>query len=261
MKAKQLFVKDCIRLVLLVCLSSFFNTSVYAGVENRPINTDDAYTLDKGVFTISLGSVFTREANHDKEIDLNIDLGYGITDRLEITADIPFVFLNPEAGINEEGIGDISVRPEYMFLEERENIPAMSLAATFELQSGDKDKGLGSGATDYSLSLQVSKNFDPVSVHFNLGYTFIGKSKGEDLDNVIFYNFACEYVITGKLTLVGELIGQTNSDPGATNDPMEILAGMIYEITSNVNFDVGFGAGLNNASPDIRVTGGITFEF
>jgi len=157
-----------------VSIGLFLSTSLCnAGVENRPINTDDAYTLGKGSFTLSTGAVYTKD-NGDKETDINIDLGYGITDRFEITVDIPVVFSDPKGANSEEGFGDISLRPEFKFLEESEGAPALSLASTVKLKSGDKDKGLGSGETDYSVSLQASKTFDPISVHFNVGFTFIG---------------------------------------------------------------------------------------
>lgn len=258
---RKLLFNDCIRLVLLVCLAFIFDTSVYAGVENRPINTDDAYTLDKGALTIALGAVFTKADNGDKENNINIDLGYGITDRFEITVDFPFVFSDPKAGSNEEGIGDISVRPEFMFLEETENIPAMSFAATFKFQSGNEDKGLGSGETDYSLSLQFSKDFSPLKCHFNIGYTFVGQPKGETVDDVIFYNLACEYSLNDKLTLVGELIGDTNSNPNQDDNPFEGLIGFVYNINNNLALDFGIGAGFTNASPDILITSGLTYQF
>lgn len=255
-----MLLKNYCRSVLFIYFVFFLSTLVYAGIENRPINTDDAYILDKGVFTTALGVVFTKANNDDEETDLTIDLGYGITDRLEVTANIPIAFTNPKDGSTEEGLSDISIRPEFILIKEEESHPAVSFAANFKTESGNKDKGLGSGETDYSLSLQFSKNFSPLTYHFNIGFTFIGEAEGENVDDVLFYNLAFEYNMNDKLDLMGELIGETNSDPTADDEPFEFLAGLIYSLSDKVALDFGIGAGLTDASPDIRITGGLTYQ-
>lgn len=246
---------------LALIISFIFINPVKAGVENRPLNTDDAYTLSKGEFTAAAGAVFTKADNGDKQTDINIDLGYGITDELEITSDIPMVFFDPKGDNNQEGIGDISLRPELFLITEDKYIPAVSFAGTVKTHSGDEDRGLGSGETDYSLSLQFSKDFSPLKCHFNLGYTFKGQPEGEAVDDVIFYNLGFEYKLNGRIDLVGELVGQTNSDPAANSEPFECLVGFIYSAGENIALDFGIGTGLTSASPDLRVTSGITYSF
>jgi len=123
------------KIFICCAISIIWAFPVNAGVENRPINTDDAYTLDRGVLTASLGAVFTRSETEDEETDITIDLGYGITDRLEVTVDIPIAFTNPKDGSTEEGLSDISIRPEFLLIKEQESLPAISFAATFNLFS------------------------------------------------------------------------------------------------------------------------------
>jgi len=249
------------RVFFCFAISIIWAFPVNAGVENRPINTDDAYTLDKGALTVSLGAVFTRSETEDEETNMTIDLGYGITDRLEVTVDIPIAFTNPKDASTEEGVGDITIRPELLLIEEQESLPAISFAATFKTESGNKDKGIGSGETNYSLSLQFSKNFDPWTYHLNTGFTFIGEAEGENLDNVIFYNLAIEYSVNDKLDVMSELIGETNSDPSSDDEPFEFLLAFIYAVSDKIAWDAGVGAGLTDASPDFRATSGLTYEF
>jgi len=255
-KEKRNIVRLTGAIIGFVLLSRFLS---HAGIENTPLNTDDANTLDKGAFSVSAGGVFTKSRGGDKETDINVDIGYGITEKLEITAGFPFVFSDPKTGGWEKGVGDISLRPELRILKEKK-FPALSVASTVKFDSGNKKKGLGSGETDYSLSLQTTKEFEPLTFHFNLGHIFIGEAKGENLDNVIFYNFASEYALTEQFVLVGEIIGETNSDPMATDDPLEMLIGATYDTPSKVTFYSGLGGGLSDASPDIRILLGVTFE-
>jgi len=253
--------KAILLLPFLICLLCLSTTSSYAGVENRPLNTDDAYTLDEGTITAAIGVVFTRAANRDKETDFNMDLGYGITSRLEITADIPLVFSDPRDGNNEQGIGDIAIRPEFLLTQDKGYIPATSFAITIKTPSGDKDRSLGTGETDYSLALQFSNGLEAAQYHFNIGYTFVGEPKGEATEDVILYNLAFDYMPYPGLLLVGELTGNTNSDPNASDTPLEGLVGFIVEISNSLALDFGIGGGFNNASPDLRVTNGLTYQF
>lgn len=61
-----------------------------AGFENRPLNTDDALTLDKGTGTAAVGGLYLHEDNDDDRFDVPVDLGYGFTENFEITVNIPF---------------------------------------------------------------------------------------------------------------------------------------------------------------------------
>ena len=95
--------KKCLGLIFTIvgCLHSF---EIQGGIENRPFSTADGYTMDQGSYFASLGMLYTDGA--DGEVDVNLDIGFGFTDRFELTAVIPYVFLE-----SEQGLGDISVRP------------------------------------------------------------------------------------------------------------------------------------------------------
>lgn len=236
-------------------------TPLEAGIENRPLNTDDAGTLSAHEFTSAFGMVFTSADDGSEETGLTLDLGYGITDRLEVTVQLPWVSLGPESGSRHAGIGDIQIRPEFRLWEEGTVRPEVSIAGSVKFQNGNDEKGIGSGETDGSLSGQFSKTIVPFTLHLNLGFTAVGQAPGTDLDNVIFYNGAVEFEAAEKLTLVAEITGSTHSDPTSEEDPLEILFGFLYEFSEGFTLDFGIGAGLNNASPDLRVTSGVTYSY
>ncbi len=248
---------------VLFCLAflSVLAVNAEAGIENRPLNTDDAQTLDMDTGTVAFGAAYVNEANGADVLDFPLDLGYGVRKNFEITINIPFSYLNPEPGPDVAGFSDISIRPELNFLQETETLPALSFATVFKLDNGDEARGLGSGAVDYSLSLQASKRFAPVILHVNLGYTFVGEPTGVERDDVVFYNFGAGYTLNPSLTLVGEIVGQTNSDPRGDDDLWEWLAGFIYQPVAGYAFDVGLGTGFTDASPDVRFTIGLTHFF
>lgn len=235
--------------------------SAYAGIENRPLNSDDAYVLPPGAVAVSVGSVYTRAHNDDDQVNLVTDLGVGLLKRLELSATFPYIFFDPETGSNADGFGDITIRPEWMVLSEADLRPAISIAGTIKFDNGNNDKNLGSGAVDYGGSLQVSKTFEALTLHVNVGFTAVGKPTDIEKDDTVSYNVGVEYALTQKLKLVGEMFGQSNADPTATHDPLEWLLGGVFTISKSLALDVGFGTGLNNDSPDLRVTGGLTYTF
>lgn len=241
--------------------STFLNCTlvcaVNAGVENRPINTDDAYTLDKGVFNLSLGATLV-----DRETGLNLNFGYGLTDRFEFTVDIP-VGLPALSLNNEETLGDISIRPEFLLIEEADYIPAFSLAYTIAIKPNlfkDREGGYKLRENIHSVSLQISKDIDRLTCHFNVGYSYENHPNGEALNNSAFYNLACEYSFK-NVSLVGELTGETNSDPNSKVNLLECLVGFAYSINDRLTMDFGLGGGLTTVSPDYRATMGITLSF
>ncbi len=242
-------------------LAGFLTAHAEAGIENRPLNTDDADTLPMDTGTVAFGMAYVNEANGTDVLDFPLDLGFGVRENFEITVNIPFSYVNPEPGPDVAGFADISIRPELKFMEETETLPALSFATVFKLDNGDEGRGLGSGDVDYSLSLQASKRFAPVILHVNLGYTFTGEPRGVERDDVLFYNFGAGYTVSKALTLVGEIVGQTNSDPSGDDDLWEWLGGFIYQPVKNYAFDAGFGTGLTGSSPDVRFTIGMTHFF
>lgn len=230
-------------------------THAVAGIENRPLDTDDAFTLDKGEFVFAVGGTYTEADNGDDQYDLPVDFGYGLTDTFEITVDFPYSFIdfNSSQG-NESGFGDISLRPEWNFFKGNDSLPALSLAYVLKFDNGDADKNIGSGAVDHSLLLQATQTFFETALHFNLGYTFVGEPAGTSQDNTLSYKLAGEHPVMDSLTLVGEIVGQTTSDPsGEADNPLEWLLGFVFDFNNGYAMDIAGGAGLTSENPNIRV--------
>jgi len=234
-------------------------THAVAGIENRPLDTDDAFTLDKGEFSFAFGGTYTEADNGDDQFDLPVDLGFGLTDTLEITVNLPYSFIDQN---NESGFGDFSLRPEWNFFKGDDMLPALSLAYVLKLDNGDADKNIGSGAVDHSLLLQASQTFIETSLHFNLGYTFVGEPAGTSQDNTLSYKLAVEHPVTDTLTLVGEIIGQTTSDPsGEADNPLEWLLGFVCDFKNGYAMDIAGGTGWTSENPSIRVVIGFSRSF
>src|SRR5512143_830326 len=86
-------------------------------------------------------------------------LGY-VTPNYDMSITIPYLFLtNKTAGqsTTEEGIGDIFLHGGYVFLPETDNGYSLYGSVSVKLPTADKDKGLGTGETDYGGFLSAGK--------------------------------------------------------------------------------------------------------
>ena len=255
-----------VNLILSVSIISYlvFSPLVFAGIENRPLNSDEATILDKGVFVIATGETFLKQPNRDKEWDWVTDLEYGVFNNLEFDLEIPRGAINYKDNTDQKdvnGLGDITTWLEYTFFKEKEIIPAMSFAFSIKTQSGSKRKGLGSGENNYQFTWLVSKNVGSFCAIVNSGYTIVGEPPDTDYRDTFSCNAALEYMLNKKIMLVSEIYGQTNQDKSADKDPLDILGGFVYTLNDHIAIDFGIGAGLANASPDLRVTNGMTYAF
>ncbi len=235
-------------IVLLMVLAPF---PAFALMENRPTNTSAPALLKQGHFQFATGGVFLRQPNRDKEWDWVSDLEYGVFDWLEYDLEIPRVSLK-----NADGLGDVAMTWAINPIKESEYIPIVSLAFTMKTQSGDQDRGLGTGKNDYTALMLLSKQMDNWTLIMNLGYKVVGKPPGENLRDTFSSNFSVAYEIAEKISLVGEIYGETNPDINAVRDPWNMLGGAIYKINDSLTMDFGVGTGFNSESPSLRITSG-----
>lgn len=224
----------------------------------RPLAVEDAETVGKGKTELELGLDHARQESGDRETTLSGVLTYGLTERLDLALEVPILFMRPEEGGDEAGLGDVELHGKVRFLAEGDAWPALALVGAVKFSTGSERRGLGSGATDGGVTLVATKGLGPVTAHANLGYTVIGASGADD---VVSYGLAAEVAVLKPLSLVGELVGETNSDPEAKADPLDLRVGLTYALRETITVDGAVSIGLTRASPDYVLTVGVTIRF
>lgn len=123
-----------------------------------------------------------------------VGFSYGLTDRLDLSASVPFVaarvagqasllgtdyngtlveeFRSPDVAGESKGLGDISARAKFNFHQGK----AIQLAASLEVRmpTGDEEQLLGVGRVMARPSLLAAASLGRFSPHANFGYTFGG---------------------------------------------------------------------------------------
>ncbi len=161
---------------------------------------------------------------------------YGLTDRLDVGAAVPFVTLNlsgqridtyrgqafvqANASVTASGLGDVAFHAKYNLLGRAGS--GLALGSEVWLPTGDRQNLLGSGNVTFKPLFIGSVEQGRLAAHGNLGYTFSQAS------NEINYGAALTVAGTNRLTLVGELSGRRVAKLGTlieVSEPNRQIAG------------------------------------
>lgn len=229
----------------------------------RPFNTEDAGVAGKGVLQTEISYDFFKWKNGDSDqIFLLVSPIYGPTENIELSIETPFVIHKSKEG-RSEGVGDINLVGKYVLLwDHYETKDALlTMKGVVKLNSGDFDKGLGRGDVEYSLFPVVSKTVGEfLTVHGQLGYTFVTDRENPELRDYYFYGLALDFALTKPFHFVTELTGNENPDRTLGQQNMA-LAGFTYEVNKHITLDATVKKGIGNASPDWGWGVGAAIEF
>ncbi len=188
---------------------------------------------------------------------------YGVTDRFDLAAAIPFVRVGLDASVlarierlstaNEPGthtfegpdpdqrlfaqsgeaagLGDIVVRAKYLFV--RAAAGGFGAALDVRVPTGDETNLLGTGGVQVKPFLIASFAKGPLAPHVNVGYTFSseGALPGVTLSDEITSALGFDLTLSPRATLAFDVLSRTLLD-----------AGRMREVEKTLQFTVG-GAG------------------
>lgn len=253
----KMFEKLVISLVLSMVAFIAFPLNGFA---YRPLATEDAGVTGKGVTQLEVSWDYLKW-NGDRENVLLFVPIYGITERIELSVEVPYLFHNHEGEDRMDGIGDINLVGKFLLLEEKEMRPALALKGAVKTKSGNEEKGLGSGDIDYSVVGVTSKSFGTLALHGMFGYAFVGANGDDNVRNIYLYGLAADYSVTDKFHLVAEIVGNRHPDRTMPDHPLSGLLGFTHQVADKVILDGGVRYGFNDAVPKWNTTIGISITF
>ncbi len=242
-----------------------------------PFFTDDADTTDKGKFHFEFfdeQDVLQRALYPAKRQNTaNFKLNYGLTKRIELDADIPFLTIyNSKASPsgNAAGIGDRQFGVKYNFHQEQERsrIPALTAVFYVEAPTGSTAKQLGSGVTDYFLYGVAQKSLNGrTKLRTNAGILFAGNTstgligvrttKGK----VFTGNASLVRDFTPKLILGAEVFGAVTGNFVLSKGQLETQFGGNYALRENLALVFGVLGGRFVAIPRVGAQLGFAYDF
>lgn len=135
---------------------------------------------------------------------------YGLAPRWALLVEpVVYTAIRPIAGRRATGPGDLEVTLQFLARDETGRVPALAIAAEVKLPTAS-DRLIGTGRTDVTPYLIASKRISPhTDLHANIGYSFVGRPPGIDVQNTLNVAVAVEYHATPRLDVVGEALSTT----------------------------------------------------
>lgn len=240
----------------------------------HPLITDDTGTQGAGKFQLEINSEFAYDKEREEGVTIKETggevatiLSYGITENIDIVLGTPYQWFRvKEDGsiiAKEDGLSDVSLEAKWRFYE-KEGM-SFALKPGITLPTGDEDKGLGNGRASYGLVFITTKELEPWTFHFNLGYTHNEyKLNADDEANrkgIWHVSLASEVEAGKDFKIVGNIGVERNPDKESNTHPAFILGGVIYSLTENLDINAGVKGGLNKPETDLTFLAGIALRF
>lgn len=201
--------------------------------------TWSAFSLPKGSTSISYSIERAKDPSFYRHI---LGLSYGVSNRAEVTLNVPYVD-NLQGG---SGFEDIGGAFKYRVRGEGRYMPAAALLVMGYLPTGrdalSRDGGVGGGAA-------LSRKLGPLMAHANVFYTVSGK---DSLKDEFDFLTGLEFAAAHNLQMLGEFQLRKSAFSNSV-DLSELRFG--YRLTSGggVYNTLGIGFDLKNRHPEFRL--------
>ncbi len=228
-----------------------------------PFITDDPGTPVRG-WEINLGLAFEKNRTGRVLTAPTLDLNYSIDPHVQLNANIGGVSVFGQR--KGASLTDTQLKVKWRLIDDRDDATtgveatgppvaddewfwhaplagplAVSIAPTVILPTGDADRGLGAGAYQVRLPVQIGKTLGDWYIYGEVGYQFgvartdAGRRTGGPITSrgdVLFYGVAAEYTVSDDVSIGAEINGQHLMD--ATGE---------YTLIANIGGLVSLGEG------------------
>lgn len=188
-------------------------------------------------------------------------IGY-VAPQYDVSVTVPYLNMANKtngATTSESGIGDVILRGGRVFVPEGDGRFSLDGALAVKLPTADRNKGLGTGETDYGAFLSVHQRFDKIKLSLFSGYIKVGDPPSVNYNNIYLYGIGIARII-GSTELYTSFEGRRAIVPGAKN-PQEINVGFFYVLNADYAIKGGVFSGMNNGGPDFGLSAGIVVWF
>lgn len=190
------------------------------------------------------------------------------TGRVQLSASIPYVRVDGPANLvgggflglpivvdptrsgtrtRREGLGDVRAAASYRLPTRAVGV---SLSGEVKLPTASRAKGLGTGATDFSLGAEISKRVGAVTPFAALAYTLPGESEGLDLRNAISARAGAALqmgpAVRGHLAY-----GVAQSLSPDLEKEQQVTTGLNASVSRALSVGLYGSAGLSGSAPDL----------
>ena len=190
-----------------------------------------------------------------KRITAAADFEYGLTDRWELDAEVPYEFVNPNDGRSVNGIGDVETAVRYGLVPVSERPLALTAGLGAGIPTGDRARDLGEGRLTLEPFFTASTWLGRFNGQLNCGWQRAVTNAGDEPRNEFEYNVAVLYPVD-RWFLVLEGNGRSTHEATA----YYVTPEFVCRLVKNVEFLVAVPIGVTRAAADYGVIASVTLE-
>lgn len=166
-----------------------------------PLLTNDPGTPGNGNWEINLGVMPVLRQHQDVFQVPQIDINFGLGDRIQLTYEIPFVLQNPPGQPTQTGWSNNTVGMKWRFLDDKSGWSASIFPQLEPPGLGASIKtGIAASGTRLLFPVEITKSIGPIDLGFEAGYFIPWHSHEERI-----IGFTAGHDVTAKLEIGGEV--------------------------------------------------------
>ena len=170
-----------------------------------PLLTNDPGTPGNEKWEINIGSMqVLRNGTNVLQVP-QIDLNYGLGDRIQLTYEVPFVWQSAAGQPNSTGWSNGFPGVKWRFFDQGEDGWNISTFPQLEIQGpkGSVKTGIAEGGTRLLLPIEVSHLIGPLEVNFEAGYFFPLNSLHSHNERIL--GLAMGHMFNPRFEAIGEV--------------------------------------------------------
>ncbi len=236
-----------IRTAILICAIALFvlGPGTARAQAGPPFLSNDPGTPGNANWEINLGSMQTIARSVSSYQVPQIDLNFGVGDRIQLTYEVPYILQTSASQPLESGWGNGYPGVKWRFLDQGEDGWQMSTFPQVEMGASmlARLKGIAVPGPRYLLPVEVTKKIGPLDVDFEAGYYVAGHGPKERILGLVTGRSVNE-----RLELDAEIYDDRATDGARRSTTLDLggryklRTGMIALFMAGRSIN-GFGAG------------------
>jgi hypothetical protein len=191
-----------------------------------------------------------------KELTCALDAEYGFSDRLELDAEVPYVFRNPNDGGAVNGLGDAEFAVRYAFVPMTEKPFAFNAGLSVTTPTGSRRKELGEGRVALGPFFTASRWVGAVNLQLNGGWSRAVSNGGEEPRDEFEYNVALLYPIRDWFLVI-----EGNGESTRRQTRYYVTPEIVWRPKREFQVELAAPVGVTRAAGAYGVVASVSFEF
>jgi hypothetical protein len=192
----------------------------------------------------------------EKRLTAQAKFEYGLTDRWQLEAAVPYTWLNPDNEASVKGIGDVEVATRYGVLDDRKQPFALDVGLDLSAPAGDRGRDLGEGRLAIEPLFTASRWLSTLNAQFNFAWRRAITNAGKEPRDEFEYNLAVVCPLRGWFLVI-----EGNGESTHRQTKYYVTPEVIWRPRKNVEFLLALPVGVTRSAGGFGVTGAITVEF